>query len=127
MRLPDERRSVTHHVTIDLATDLYITVGLYPDTSKPGEVFVVVGKEGSTVRGMTDMFALQLSLLIQYGVDLADLCRKGIGVTFEPRGKTTNKEIPHCSSIPDYVFRWLKVNFVDTDEDPVVRAQEKRK
>ncbi|KKM06139.1 hypothetical protein LCGC14_1746930, partial [marine sediment metagenome] len=68
-RLPDTRDSITRHVVIDYSTDVYITVGLYPDTKQPGEVFITVGKVGSTVRGMIDLFGLNVSLLLQYGID----------------------------------------------------------
>lgn len=112
-RLPDTRESITRHTVIDYNTDIYITVGLYPDTGQPGEVFITVGKVGSTVHGMIDLFGLNMSLLLQYGVDLEDLCDKWIGISFEPKGITDDKDIPRCSSIPDYVARWLKLHYID--------------
>ncbi|KKM72278.1 hypothetical protein LCGC14_1422080 [marine sediment metagenome] len=109
-RLPDERTSVTHRVTIDYGTDLYIIVGLYPD-GRPGELFLKVGKVGSTLRGLLDILGIWTSILLQVGVPLDDLCNKMIGVSFEPRGRTSNKDIRDCSSIADYTFRWLKQRF----------------
>ncbi|KKM25955.1 hypothetical protein LCGC14_1589770 [marine sediment metagenome] len=111
-RLPDERSSVTHRVTIDYGTDLYIIVGLYPD-GRPGELFLKVGKVGSTLRGLLDILGIWTSVLLQVGVPLDELCHKMIGVSFEPKGRTSNKDIRDCSSIADYVFRWLKLRFLD--------------
>ena len=112
VRLPDERESVTHRVTIDWSTDLYIIVGLYPN-GQPGELFLKVGKVGSTLRGLLDILGIWTSMLLQVGIPLDDLCEKMIGVSFEPKGKTSNKAIPECSSIADYVFRWLKMKYVE--------------
>jgi len=117
-RLPDERQSITKHVVIDHSTDVYVTVGLYPDTEQPGEVFITVGKVGSTVRGMVDLFGINVSLLLQHGVDLESLCNKWIGTTFEPRGITDDKDIPQCSSIADYLAKWLKLRFIDRYTPP---------
>ncbi len=111
-RLPDERPSVTHRVTIDWGTDLYIIVGLYPN-GQPGELFLKVGKVGSTLRGLLDILGIWTSMLLQVGVPLDDLCNKMIGVSFEPKGRTSNPDIPECSSIADYVFRWLKRKYVE--------------
>ena len=111
-RLPDERPSVTHRVTIDYSTDLYIIVGLYPD-GHPGELFLKGGKVGSTLRGLLDILGIWTSVLLQVGVPLDDLCQKMIGVSFEPKGRTSNPAIRDCSSIADYVFRWLKLRFLD--------------
>jgi len=116
--LPDNRQSITHKVVIDRITDLYITVGLFPDTEQPGEVFFVVGKVGSTLRGMLDLLGIQTSLLLQYGVELPDLCDKMIGVSFAPSGMTNNPDIPVCSSLADYGFRWLKLRFVERYTPP---------
>lgn len=112
MRLPDERASITHRVTIDYSTDLYIIVGLYPD-GQPGELFLKVGKVGSTLRGLLDILGIWTSMLLQVGVPLDDLCHKMIGVSFEPKGRTSNPAIRDCSSVADYVFRWLKLKFLD--------------
>ena len=111
-RLPDERQSVTHRVTIDWGTDLYIIVGLYPN-GQPGELFLKVGKVGSTLRGLLDILGIWTSMLLQVGVPLDDLCEKMIGVSFEPKGRTSNPDIPECSSVADYVFRWLKRKYVE--------------
>ncbi len=111
-RLPDERESVTHRITIDYSTDLYIIVGLYPN-GQPGELFLKVGKVGSTLRGLLDILGIWTSMLLQVGVPLDDLCDKMIGVSFEPKGRTSNPDIPECSSVADYVFRWLKRKYVE--------------
>ena len=108
--MPDERASVTHRVTIDWGTDLYIIVGLYPN-GQPGELFLKVGKVGSTLRGLLDVLGIWTSMLLQVGVPLDDLCEKMIGVSFEPKGRTSNPDIPECSSVADYVFRWLRWRF----------------
>lgn len=112
-RLPDTRDSITHKVVIDHTNDLFIIVGLYPDTGAPAELFIELGKPGSTMRGMCDWVAVSTSLLLQHGVDLENLCNKFENTKFEPHGVTTNKDIPACSSIPDYVFKWLRLRFIE--------------
>lgn len=112
-RLPDERPSITHKVVIDHSNDLFIIVGLYPDTQAPGELFLTLGKPGSTMRGMLDWVSVFASLTLQHGVDLEDLCNKFENTRFEPYGVTDNKDIPECSSIPDYVFKWLRLRFIE--------------
>src|SRR5205823_4750570 len=86
----------------------YITVGLFEDGT-PGELFVTMAKEGSTLSGMMDAFATSVSLLFQYGVPLAHLVEKFGHMRFEPSGWTGNSEIGFAKSIVDYVFRWLAV------------------
>ena len=88
----------------------YITVGLFDDGS-PGEVFITISKEGSTIRGLMDTVAVLTSLALQYGVPLEDLAKKFRGVHFEPAGLTNNKELPSASSLIDYIFRWLESRF----------------
>jgi len=109
-RLPDERRSVTHKFRVG-DQEGYLTVGLYDDGS-PGEVFVVISKEGSTIRGLMDSVALLTSLALQYGVPLEDLVRKFQGVHFEPAGFTNNPDLPQATSLVDYIFRYLGKRFL---------------
>ena len=109
-KLPDTRESVTHHFQVG-QMDGYITVGQYEDGS-PGEMFVTLAKEGSTVRGLMDAVGVLTSYLLQYGIPLETLCHKLKGVTFEPYGITKNKDIPFTSSPVDYVFRWMEGRFV---------------
>ncbi len=108
-RLPDERRSVTHKFQVG-DQEGYITVGLYDD-GRPGEIFVKIAKEGSTVSGLMDAVALLTSVTLQYGVPIQDLARKLRNTRFEPYGRTNNPDIPWATSIVDYVFRWLERKF----------------
>ena len=109
-RLPDERQSITHKFCV-ADQEGYVTVGLYED-GRPGEIFVKIAKEGSTVSGLMDCSALSWSLNLQYGVPLEDLIRKFKNTRFEPYGLTQNKDIPDASSLVDYIFRWLEAKFV---------------
>jgi hypothetical protein len=109
--LPDERESVTHKFTIG-AHEGYITVGLYPDR-QPGEIFVIMAKEGSTLAGMMDSFAISVSLALQHGVPLKLLCEKFSHTRFEPSGWTHNPEFGYAHSVMDYLFRWLRFRFID--------------
>ena len=93
----------------------YITVGLYPD-GQPGEIFLKMAKEGSTVSGLMDSYATAISLALQYGVPLRDLVNKFAHVRFEPSGFTGNSEIPIAKSIVDYIFRWLGSRFLSVDD-----------
>lgn len=111
--LPDERRSITHKFRVG-EQEGYVTVGLYDDGT-PGEMFVTISKEGSTIRGLMDSVAVLTSVALQYGVPLEDLVRKFRGVHFEPSGLTSNPEIPIASSIVDYIFRWLEKRFLQTE------------
>ena len=113
-RLPSERTAVTHKFDI-AGHEGYITVGLYPD-GQPGEIFLKMAKEGSTVSGLMDSFATTVSVALQYGVPLKDLVNKFAHVRFEPSGFTGNQEIPIAKSIVDYIFRWLGSRFLDTDD-----------
>jgi ribonucleoside-diphosphate reductase alpha chain len=113
-RLPSERTAVTHKFEIS-GHEGYITVGLYPD-GQPGEIFLKMAKEGSTVSGLMDSFATTVSVALQYGVPLKDLVNKFAHVRFEPSGFTGNTEIPIAKSIVDYIFRWLGSRFLDTDD-----------
>jgi ribonucleoside-diphosphate reductase alpha chain len=111
-RLPAERTAVTHRFDI-AGHEGYITVGLYPD-GQPGEIFLKMAKEGSTVSGLMDSFATTVSVALQYGVPLRDLVNKFAHVRFEPSGFTGNQEIPIAKSIVDYIFRWLGSRFLST-------------
>jgi ribonucleoside-diphosphate reductase alpha chain len=113
-RLPGERTAVTHKFEIS-GHEGYITVGLYPDGT-PGEIFLKMAKEGSTVSGLMDTFATTVSVALQYGVPLRDLVNKFAHVRFEPSGFTGNPEIPIAKSIVDYIFRWLGSRFLSPDE-----------
>ena len=113
-RLPTERSAVTHKFDI-AGHEGYITVGLYPD-GQPGEIFLKMAKEGSTVSGLMDTFATSVSLALQYGVPLRDLVNKFAHVRFEPSGFTGNPEIPIAKSIVDYIFRWMGSRFLPADE-----------
>ncbi|MFI5261872.1 MAG: vitamin B12-dependent ribonucleotide reductase, partial [Candidatus Limnocylindrales bacterium] len=113
-RLPAERTAVTHKFDI-AGHEGYITVGLYPD-GQPGEIFLKMAKEGSTVSGLMDSFATTVSVALQYGVPLRDLVNKFAHVRFEPAGFTGNPEIPIAKSTIDYIFRWLGARFLPIDE-----------
>ena len=108
--LPEERQSITHKFTVG-EQEGYLTVGLYED-GRPGEIFVKIAKEGSTVSGLMDAVALLTSVSLQYGVPLEDLARKLKNTRFEPYGPTRNPKIPFATSLVDYIFRWLELKFV---------------
>jgi len=110
-RMPQTRRSITHKFEV-LGHEGYMTVGLY-DEGQPGELFVTMAKEGSTVGGLVDAFATAISLCLQYGVPLEALVRKFSHQRFEPSGMTSNPDIPFAKSIVDYIFRWLGMQFLD--------------
>ena len=111
--LPDERRSLTHKFRVG-EQEGYVTVGLYEE-GQPGEIFVNISKEGSTIRGLMDSVALLTSVALQYGVPLESLVAKFRGVHFEPAGLTSNRQIPVASSIVDYIFRWLDLRFLSSE------------
>jgi len=115
-RLPDERQAITHKFSI-AGHEGYITVGLYED-GIPGEIFITMSKEGSTISGLMDAFATSVSMALQYGVPLRVLVEKFSHMRFEPNGFTGNKDIPIAKSILDYIFRWLGKKFLPPDELP---------
>jgi ribonucleoside-diphosphate reductase alpha chain len=117
-RLPDERRSITHKFDIQ-GHEGYIHVGLYEDGT-PGEIFLTMAKEGSTISGMMDAFATQTSLALQYGVPLRVMINKFSHMRFEPSGFTKNPELPIAKSIIDYIFRWLASRFLDLEDQDAV-------
>jgi ribonucleoside-diphosphate reductase alpha chain len=108
-KLPDVRRAITHKFSIS-GHDGYLTVGLYED-GQPGEVFLKMAKEGSTISGLMDTVAIMTSIALQYGVPLKALVDKFSHTRFEPAGFTQNPEIPFAKSVMDYVFRWLGITF----------------
>jgi ribonucleoside-diphosphate reductase alpha chain len=109
-RLPEERASLTHKFSI-AGHEGYITVGLYPN-GQPGEIFIKMAKEGSTVSGLMDSFATAVSLSLQHGVPLKVLCEKFAHTRFEPSGWTGSEQIGFAKSIMDYIFRWLQLRFL---------------
>ncbi|MCP3685448.1 MAG: hypothetical protein GY861_22580 [bacterium] len=113
-RLPDERKAITHKFTI-AGHEGYLTVGIYENGS-PGELFIVMSKEGSTISGLMDGFATSISIALQYGVPIDQLCKKFIHTRFEPSGFTSNKDIRIAKSILDYIFRWLEQKFVKSEK-----------
>jgi ribonucleoside-diphosphate reductase alpha chain len=112
-RLPDERAAITHKFDI-AGHEGYITVGLFED-GQPGEIFLVMAKEGSTISGFADAFAQAISYALQYGVPLQDLVDKFSHVRFEPSGMTKNPDVRFAKSIVDYIFRWLASKFLSQD------------
>ncbi len=109
-RLPEARKSLTHKFSIN-GLEGYITVGFYAD-GRPGELFINMAKEGSTIGGLMDTIGILTSLALQYGVPLDALVRKFEHVRFEPSGMSRNPDIPFAKSVVDYIFRWLGINFV---------------
>jgi ribonucleoside-diphosphate reductase alpha chain len=127
-KLPDERSAITHKFDI-AGHEGYITVGLFEDGT-PGEIFLVMAKEGSTISGFADAFAQAISYALQYGVPLQALVDKFSHARFEPSGMTKNPEIRFAKSIVDYIFRWLATKFLSPEaqyragvniEEPVSR------
>ncbi|MBM3204890.1 vitamin B12-dependent ribonucleotide reductase, partial [Candidatus Uhrbacteria bacterium] len=113
-RLPDERKAVTHKFQIG-SHEGYFTVGLYDDGS-PGEIFITMSKQGSVIRGLMDAFATSVSIGLQYGVPLKVLVNKFAHMRFEPSGFTQNANIRLAKSLVDYIFRWLALKFLPTEE-----------
>jgi ribonucleoside-diphosphate reductase alpha chain len=113
-RLSDERHSLTHHFSVG-GQEGYVTVGLYED-GLPGEMFIRMAKEGSTVSGLMDSFATAVSLALQYGVPLQVLCDKFSHTRFEPSGWSGNPEIGYAKSLTDYLFRWLELRFLKGEQ-----------
>jgi len=120
-RLPDERVSITHKFSI-AGHEGYITVGMFEDGT-PGELFVTMSKEGSTISGMMDSIATAISISLQYGVPLKVLVDKFSHARYEPAGFTNNPDIPIAKSISDYIFRWLGKKFMSNDDKPALDPQ----
>jgi ribonucleoside-diphosphate reductase alpha chain len=119
-KLPDERQSVTHKFSV-AGHEGYVHIGLYQN-GQPGEIFVRMAKEGSTISGLMDSFATAISLALQHGVPLKLLVDKFSRTRFEPAGFTGNPEIPRATSIMDYLFRYLGSKFV-RDEEPAMTSE----
>ena len=111
-RLPATRPSITHKFEVG-GHEGYLNVGLYEENGSPGELFITMAKEGSTVGGMMDAFATAISLCSQYGVPLEALVKKFSHQRFEPSGMTNSQDIPFAKSIVDYIFRWLGITFLE--------------
>jgi ribonucleoside-diphosphate reductase alpha chain len=120
-RLPDTRQSITHKFSIG-GQEGYLTVGLFED-GRPGEVFIKMAKQGSTVSGLMDTIGVLTSLALQYGVPVAALTHKFAYVRFEPSGWTKNPAIRQAHSISDYVFRWLGEMFSDESQNELNTAE----
>ncbi len=112
--LPETRSSLTHKFCIN-GHEGYLTVGLHPN-GQPGEIFIKMAKEGSTMSGMCQAYCRAFSLALQYGLTLDDAVHRFHGMRFEPMGPTTNPDVPECSSIVDYVAKFLAVNFAELDD-----------
>jgi ribonucleoside-diphosphate reductase alpha chain len=112
-KLPSERNSITHKFSVG-GHEGYITVGMYAD-GQPGEIFIKMAKEGSTLSGIMDAFALSVSISLQYGVPLRALVDKFVNSRFEPSGYTGNPKIRYAKSVVDYIGRWLGAKFISTD------------
>ena len=110
-RLPDTRNSITHKFNVG-GHEGYINVGMFDD-GRPGELFITMAKEGSTVGGLMDAFGTAISMSLQYGVPLADLVNKFSHMRFEPMGHTTNPDIRIAKSVIDYIFRWMGIRFLE--------------
>ena len=124
-KLPDERKSITHKFDI-AGHEGYITVGMYEDGT-PGEIFVTMSKQGSTISGLMDSFATAISFALQYGVPLQFLVDKFSHMRFEPSGFTKNPQIPYAKSIVDYLFRWMASKFLDEEAKREVGIVESEK
>ena len=123
-KLPDERTAMTHKFSI-AGHEGYITAGLFEDGT-PGEIFITMSKEGSTISGLMDNFATAISFCLQYGVPLKFLVDKFSDVRFEPSGWTGNPQIPYAKSIMDYIFRWLVRSSWDLNVQLPRLAQQRR-
>ena len=119
VRLPETRKSVTHKVVIydptSGAIDIYLIAGEYP-CGCLGELFVKVGKWGSTLHGLLDAIGVETSLLLQYGIPVSRLADKLKGMRFIPAGPTDNPDVPECQSIVDYIFQWLEGRYGQSPE-----------
>ena len=123
-RLPDTRRSVTHKFNI-AGHEGYLTVGLYED-GQPGELFITMAKEGSTIGGLMDSLGTSISIALQYGVPLESLVGKFTHQRFEPAGMTHNPDIPFAKSLVDYIFRWMGMEFIPGYRDANAPARANR-
>jgi ribonucleoside-diphosphate reductase alpha chain len=120
-RLPDERVGITHHFSI-AGHEGYLTIGLYPN-GQPGEIFIRMAKEGSTIAGLMECFGSVVSVSLQHGVPLKVLCDKLSHTRFEPSGWTGNEELGYAKSIMDYLFRWMELRFLSGKQLPLFAQQ----
>ena len=120
-RLPDERAGITHHFSI-AGHEGYLNVGLYPN-GQPGEIFIRMAKEGSTIAGLMECFGTVVSVSLQHGVPLKVLCDKLSHTRFEPSGWTGNEELGYAKSIMDYLFRWMELRFLSGKQLPLFAQQ----
>ena len=118
--LPDERRALTHHFSI-AGQEGYLTVGVYED-GLPGEIFITMAKQGSTISGLMNAFATVVSLALQHGVPLSVLCEKLSHMRFEPSGWSGNPKIGYAKSLMDYIARWLELRFLSGDQGELFKA-----
>lgn len=116
-RLPDVRQSLTNHFRI-ANHEGYLTVGLYPNGG-PGELFIKMNKEGSTISGLMDTIGVLSSLCLQYGVPLEVMCAKLAHMRFEPSGWTGNEQLGYAKSVVDYIFRFLELRFLTGEQLPM--------
>ena len=116
MKLPDERKSIVHKFEVG-GFEGYLIVGLYPEGT-PGEVFIVISKEGSFVGGLMDSWAQLFSISLQWGTPLEVIVKNLRGQSYESGGYTSNPEIPEADSITDYVLRWMERKWIDNGIKP---------
>jgi ribonucleoside-diphosphate reductase alpha chain len=116
-RLNDDRTAVTHKFSFG-GHEGYLTVGLYPN-GQPGEIFIRMSKQGSTINGLMETFATQFSVSLQHGVPLEVLCGKMAHTRFEPSGWTGNEKMGYAKSIMDYIGRWLQFRFLEGEQLPL--------
>ncbi len=123
IKLPNERPSITHKFSL-ANHEGYLTIGLYPDTMKPGETFITIAKEGSTISGLFDVIATLTSMCLQSGIPLKTLVKKFKDLRFEPAGFTSNSEIPFAKSFIDYIFKYLGHKFLsDKDKEEIFGSE----
>ncbi len=113
--LPVTRESLTHKFSV-MGTEGYLTIGLFED-GRPGEIFIKVAKEGSTLSGLIQAFCRAFSLAMQYGLPIEEATKRFRGMRFEPMGLTSNPDIPECMSIIDYVARYLELHYTPARQD----------
>jgi ribonucleoside-diphosphate reductase alpha chain len=113
--LPPTRHSITHKFSV-AGHEGYLTIGLHED-GRPGEIFLKISKEGSTVSGLCQAFCRAFSLAMQYGLTVEDAVSRFKGMRFDPQGPTSNPEIPDAASLIDYIARYLEIEFVEKSRD----------
>jgi ribonucleoside-diphosphate reductase alpha chain len=121
MSLPATRESLTHKFSIG-GHEGYLTIGLHED-GRPGEVFLKISKEGSTISGLCQAYCRAFSLALQYGLPLDEAVRRFKGMRFEPLGLTNNPDVPEASSVIDYIARYLEVEFIERKNGAIGNRQ----